>query len=258
MSGIGGHHSARPNTETWFTPPAIIEALGGADSFDLDPCSPAGRPYITARQHYTAEDNGLALPWFGRVWLNPPYSTTVVANFLSRMATHGAGTALIFARTETDAFHRFVWDRASGLLFLRGRLHFHVGADTWFERKGKPPIFVRAGEPAPANCGGPSVLIAYGDDDRDMLAAAPIDGAFVPLRLPISVLVKGLLPSWRQALEAFFAARHGPASLAEIYRAFASHPKTESNGHWRQKLRQALQRGEFERVDKGVWQRRPA
>jgi hypothetical protein len=235
--GMGSHQSARPQTETWFSPPAIIEALGGAESFDLDPCSHVNRPWPTAQQHYVQEDNGLLLPWFGRVWLNPPYSIALITRFLGRMAAHDRGTALIFARTETDPFHRFVWGAASGLLFLRGRLNFHR-AD---------------GSRANANGGAPSVLIAYGEEDRDVLAAAPIEGAFVPLRMPLSVLAPALSVSWREALEAWFACRDRPVSLAELYRAFSDHPKTRVNQHWREKLRQVLQRGRFERVDKGLW-----
>jgi hypothetical protein len=34
-------------TEEWLTPPGIILALGGADSFDLDPATPAVQPYPT-------------------------------------------------------------------------------------------------------------------------------------------------------------------------------------------------------------------
>ncbi len=29
-SGMGAHHSAKPETTVWLTPPHIIEALGGA------------------------------------------------------------------------------------------------------------------------------------------------------------------------------------------------------------------------------------
>lgn len=198
FAGMGSHQSAQSQTDTWFSPPAILEALGGADSFDLDPCSPADRPWPTARQHYSEADNGLQLPWIGRVWLNPPYRIDLITRFLGRMAEHDRGVALIFARTETDPFHRFVWGAASGLLFLRGRLNFHR-AD---------------GSRASANGGAPSVLIASG--------------------------------------------RNEPIELAELYRAFARHPKTAANRHWRDKLRQVLQRGTFERVDKGLWRRRAA
>jgi hypothetical protein len=237
FAGMGSHQSARPQTETWFSPPAIIEALGGADSFDLDPCSHVERPWPTARRHYVQQENGLLLPWFGRVWLNPPYSVALITRFLGRMAAHDRGVALIFARTETGPFHRFVWGAASGLLFLRGRL-------TFYRADGSRPA---------ANGGAPSVLIAYGAEDRDILAAAPIDGAFIPLRVQVSILVEALTPTWREALEGWFAGHDGPVSLAELYCAFADHPKARANQHWREKLRQVLQRGRFERVEKGLW-----
>lgn len=246
FAGMGSHQSARSETDCWLTPPALLDALGGADSFDLDPCSLEARPWPTARAHYTPADNGLTKPWFGRVWLNPPYSTELVTRFLGRMAEHGEGVALIFARTETDSFHRFVWGAATGLLFLRGRLNFHYPD----------------GRRASANGGAPSVLIAYGTDDRDILAVAPIDGAFLALRLERSILMPALdhplAETWREALQDWFDGRDGPVALGDLYRAFAGHPKTAANRHWREKLRQALQRGQFERVDKGLWQRRAA
>jgi len=93
----------------------------------------------------TEREDGFAAEWEGRVWLNPPYGPRA-AGWLKRLAAHGQGTALIFARTETKMFHRYVWRAASGLLFLEGRLRFY-----------KPNGIV-----GKANSGGPSVLIAYG------------------------------------------------------------------------------------------------
>lgn len=63
---LSGHQSARMKNDEWLTPPEILSALG---TFDLDPCSPVNRPWPTAAQHYTERDNGLALPWHGRVLL---------------------------------------------------------------------------------------------------------------------------------------------------------------------------------------------
>lgn len=156
---MGSHQSARMATATWLTPPHIIDALG---TFDLDPCAaPEPRPWSTASEHYALpQQDGLALPWHGRVWLNPPYSREAVV-WLERLADHGTGTALVFARTETSWFVEQVWKRASLLLFLAGRVHFHH-AD---------------GTRAPANSGAPSVLAAYGDHDAELLAAADIPGA---------------------------------------------------------------------------------
>lgn len=166
----GSHESRNAKSVVWLTPPEIITSLGGWESFDFDPCaSPEPRPFRTARRmNGRADANGLLVEWSGRVWLNPPYSSGVIGKWLTRLADHGRGTSLIFARTDTEAFRREVWGRASGLLFIHGRLHFHY------------PDGRRAGK----NAGARSVLCAYGQDDLDRLEASGIDGTFVPLRFP--------------------------------------------------------------------------
>lgn len=234
---IGSHQSAKAASVEWFTPPFIIEALGGADSFDLDPATNAAAPFKTGNATYTRADNGLWRPWFGRVWLNPPYTNADLHAFMARMADHGRGTALIFARTETQAFFETVWRRASGVLFLEGRLHFHH----------------LDGRVAKANAGAPSVLCAYGMQDLDVLAAAKIGGKFIPLRFPRSLLVAALEPTWREAVGEWLRTQHGPVALDEIYRAFSSHPKAARNPNWRAKLRQTLRRGGFVHVGRGAW-----
>lgn len=237
FAGIGGHQSAKSRTDEWLTPPDVLAALGGAESFDLDPCSPIARPWPTARQHFTIEDNGLIQRWHGRVWLNPPYSSTVIGLWLGRMADHGCGVALIFARTETDAFFRFVWERASGLLFIRGRLNFH---------------FVD-GARASANSGAPSVLCAYGHRDAEILGDCAIDGQFVPLTLP-RVVAAALTATWSELVTSWVRAQRGPVRLSEIYRQFSRHPKANRNRHIEAKIRQTLQRGPFRSVARGVWE----
>ena len=163
MSGaMGSHQSAAMLSDVWLTPPAIIEALG---PFDLDPCSPLNRPWDTAAKHYTIEDDGLSHEWEGSVWLNPPYGKQA-AIWLERLAKHGDGIALVFARTETRMFFDHVWPHATALLFIESRLHFH-----------RPD-----GTRAPANAGAPSVLIAYGIDAARRLMRCGIPGAFVDNR----------------------------------------------------------------------------
>ncbi len=159
--GIGGHHSAKMQRDEWLTPPHIIEALG---PFDLDPCSPVNRPWPTAARHFTVDDNGLAKLWEGRVWLNPPYGTKA-EHWMKRLVGHGNGIALLFARTETALFFPWVWEHASGLLFIKGRLNFH---------------FVD-GRRAETNSGAPSVLIAYGKGNAEALRASGLPGAMVTL-----------------------------------------------------------------------------
>jgi len=159
---MGGHQSAAMLKDEWLTPPELLRKLG---PFDLDPCSPVARPWDTATRHYTIADDGLSQPWAGRVWCNPPYGLEA-ARWLARMAEHGRGVALIFARTETAMFFEYVWSRASAVLFLRGRLHFHHVDGTR----------------AAANAGAPSCLVAYGDNDRAILSDCGIAGHYVSLR----------------------------------------------------------------------------
>jgi hypothetical protein len=159
MKGIGGHQRAyKGRTDEWLTPPEIVSSLG---PFDLDPCSPINRPWSTANNHFTVEDDGLSKEWNGRVWLNPPYGPET-GKWLQKLAEYGNGIALIFARTETDMFHKWVWQKASALLFLRGRLHFYNVS----------------GERSKFNAGGPSVLVAYGDANAKRLKESGIDGHF--------------------------------------------------------------------------------
>ena len=61
--------------DAWATPFDILDRLYRVmdGAFDLDPCSPGrGRCRVRAGVHYTAEDDGLALPWNGRVYMNAP------------------------------------------------------------------------------------------------------------------------------------------------------------------------------------------
>lgn len=157
---IGFAHDRTTGKEDWLTPPHVLKMLG---AFDLDQCSPIGRPWDTAAKHYTLHDNGLNKPWAGRVWLNPPYGNQT-EQWLKRLADHGNGIALIFARTETATFHPWVWEHANAILFLRGRLRF-------WTKEGREG----------GTAGAPSVLIAHGPENANVLEQAGFDGRFVRL-----------------------------------------------------------------------------
>lgn len=164
-AGMGSHESAAAETTTWLTPPHILAALG---PFDFDPCAaPAPRPWPTAtHMNAEADGDGLVMSWHGRVWCNPPYTSANVGKWLGKLADHGRGTALIFARTETASFQQQVFGRASAILFLEGRLYFHKADGT----RGA------------GNAGSPSVLCAYGRDDAARLKASGIKGTFITLK----------------------------------------------------------------------------
>ena len=134
---VSGHE--KPNkgaTDNWYTPINIIRALG---DFDLDPC---GKQYHrTARTIY--EVRGLQSNWFGRVWLNPPYSE--VEQWLEKLVSHGRGIALVFARLDTKWAQRIV-PQATEVFLPKGRLRFLTEN---LECRG--------------NAGGPSMFLAFGE-----------------------------------------------------------------------------------------------
>jgi hypothetical protein len=222
---MGGHQSAAAGSTIWLTPPHVIDALGGWQSFDLDPCAaPTPQPWPTARFMNTEEmADGLSIDWFGRVFCNMPYDS--VEQWLDKLAEHDNGTALIFARTETDNFFSNVWDRAAGLFFIRGRLHFHYPDGTR----------------AKFNGGAPSVLCAYGQEELDRLMSIDLPGKPIPLRFARFALVAGLADqSWADAMRCWIARQRGPVSVSDAYRFFQSHPKARGNPNWRAKVRQKL------------------
>lgn len=114
------HEAPWGATREWYTPPEVFDRIGLV--FDLDPASPMSGPVTPALHHYSPRENGLMQPWFGRVWLNPPYGPPGVA-FVQRMVAHGHGVLLVPARTETRWFQHAA-TRSDAVAFLRDRLHF--------------------------------------------------------------------------------------------------------------------------------------
>lgn len=100
---------------------------------DLDPCWD-GLSAVQAERCYDirADQDGLALPWQGKVWLNPPYSRP--APWLARAAQHqldgGETLALVPAAVGSDYWRIHVWPFAS-VCFLNPRPKFsslHAGS----------------------------------------------------------------------------------------------------------------------------------
>jgi hypothetical protein len=156
---LGSHQQTVGRSQVHITPHWIIDRLG---PFDLDPAAADPRPWDCALNNYTEFDDGLSRPWHGRIFLNPPFDRYAVGGWISRLAVHGRGIALLHARTEAAWFEP-VWESASAVLFMADRIHFH-----------RPD-----GSRQPANSGAPPVLVAFGEFDREHLRVCGIPGALV-------------------------------------------------------------------------------
>ena len=78
-------------SDDYYTPAWIFDALGL--HFDLDVASPPHATNVPCDRYYTQADNGLAQPWYGRVWMNPPFSNSTP--WVLRFIEHGNGVALL-------------------------------------------------------------------------------------------------------------------------------------------------------------------
>ena len=76
----------------WPTPQWLVDQLAAEfGPFDTDPAATASN--AKAPVFYTIDDDGLAQPWKGRVWLNPPYGRTIGAWMAKARAEAANGNA---------------------------------------------------------------------------------------------------------------------------------------------------------------------
>jgi DNA N-6-adenine-methyltransferase (Dam) len=151
---IGSHQRAIGRSQSWISPRHIVDAVG---PFDLDPCAASPRPWACAAENWSAD--GLERPWHGCTYLNPPFDRREVGRWISKLADHGNGIALLHVRTET-AWFQPIWEQASGILFLADRLFFHYPD----------------GRRAEANSGAPPCLVSFGAECRERLRRSGLRG----------------------------------------------------------------------------------
>jgi len=112
----------------WYTPQDIVQLtctlLG---EIDLDPCSNSQEvPTVPARVRYTKADDGLAHPWRGKTYLNPPYGVEIGQWVQKLVQSYEAGeveeaVALLPGRIDTAWFQPLY---AYPICHIRGRLQF--------------------------------------------------------------------------------------------------------------------------------------
>lgn len=114
----------------WATPSDLFNRIKAAfGPFDLDVCATAAN--AKCPRFFTRADDGLAKPWTGRCWMNPPYGNAIKHWMRKAYESAQAGAlvcCLVPARTDTAWWH----DYASNgqVVFLRGQVAFEGGKYT--------------------------------------------------------------------------------------------------------------------------------
>lgn len=123
-------HYSLSDKDTWQTPQETVddfrEALG---TIDLDPC--AGAKTSHAKTNYRLEDgdDGLEQPWFGNVFINPPFSHKKkwLKKLEEELETGRVECAIMLTPDATDTkswWHKYVAENAKYICFRYGRLDY--------------------------------------------------------------------------------------------------------------------------------------
>lgn len=147
--------SAKAGAFDYLTPLYLVESLG---PFDLDPCGWPGHP--TAKRLICMPEDGLAVKWKGRVWLNPPFGGQETS-WLDKLCRHGNGIAIVPSRTDT-AWFLAAASGATSCFFMGDRVNYLRPGETI----GRRPSFG-------------SVLLAYGEDNIGAIIKANLIGVFL-------------------------------------------------------------------------------
>ena len=130
------HFSSK--SDEWATPDYLYNRLHAEFNSDLDPC--ATHETRKCARHFSPIEDGLSRDWgSSTVFCNPPYSALRAWIQKAHSASVKGATVvmLIPARTDTKAFHKYIWDEKKHcprpwveVRFLQGRLKFKSAANS--------------------------------------------------------------------------------------------------------------------------------
>lgn len=109
--------------DDWVTPRYLFDAIGL--HFDLDVAAPIEGPrHVPCSNWYHKIDNGLTRPWYGLVWMNPPFGhQRHKREWLAKFFQHDNGIALVPDRTSAPWFQEFA-PRADRICWVSPRIKF--------------------------------------------------------------------------------------------------------------------------------------
>ena len=113
----------------WYTPAeTCVKVRSVLGAIDLDPASSEeANETVKARRFFSAQDDGLAQPWSGRVFLNPPYARKVIdqfcEKFIDELENMSAAIVLTNSYTETQWWQLLAY-HSDLICFVTGRMKF--------------------------------------------------------------------------------------------------------------------------------------
>jgi len=114
-------------TDLWSTPQDFYNKLNEEFNFNLDPC--ANDENHKCDEYFTVNNDGLKEDWKGHtVFVNPPYGR-VIKDWVQKcyeesLKPNTRVVMLIPARTDTIYFHKYIYNIAKEIRFIKGRLKF--------------------------------------------------------------------------------------------------------------------------------------
>jgi len=148
---VSNHRALGTGENEWYTPLDVLEDVRRVlGKVELDPASShAAQKVVQAEHYFTAEQNALNRHWFGKVFLNPPYSRDLIGPFASKFVEEvKAGRvheAIMLTHNYTDtAWFHTVASAARLICFTRGRIAF-VKQDETFSNTTQGQAFFYCG-----------------------------------------------------------------------------------------------------------------
>ena len=121
--------NANSGNQEWYTPVEIIEAARKTlGRIDLDPFSCAKANEVVKATHiYTKEDDGFIRPWFGKVWVNHPFSRENNKRIAEQVSNQHYGNdceivMITFAATSESWFKPLLYHPQC---YLHGRTNYY-------------------------------------------------------------------------------------------------------------------------------------
>ena len=103
-----------------YTPKALFDKLGL--QFDLDVASSYNENIATPTIHrFTIDDDALTKEWFGRVWMNPPFSKP--SPWAEKWLSHGNGVALL-PLSGNSRWWRNLWQSEARVVMIEPNTGF--------------------------------------------------------------------------------------------------------------------------------------